>query len=183
MLGLSQFDKGLAVKETDIAKFYKFENGKTVYNDRHPEIETFKNGIGRFIEWACAHGIDNRMAVKMGAKAFYAAAAADLDRPVAMNTTDRDKKIASDAVRKKLAPFLKGNSGGTLNVAGGNAAQNRTAEPALVHGFNAEKLAEDPAYLREMYAKYAFDPDMLDKLGEAASVGRGRIEKRSNGRR
>jgi len=182
LLGLSEFDKSLAVKEKDLSKFYVTQNGKTFFNEKHPEIETFKNGIGQFIAWASERGINYNNLAKMGAKAFYAAAAADLNRPVAFNTKERDDKMVSNAVKQKLKPFLK-TDGGTLDVGGGNAAQGGGAEPKIIHGFNAVKLVEDGAYREEMYLKHALDADMIDKLDAAASVGRDIIEKQSKTRR
>jgi hypothetical protein len=180
--GLSQFNKGLAVKETDLSKFYKYSNGKAAYNDAHPEIEAFKNGIGKISAWAGEMGIDYEKALKMGPEAFYAAAAAALKMPVAFNTKERDDKMVSNAVKQKLAPFLR-TGGGTLDVGGGSAAQGGGGEAVIVHGFNAVRLVEDQAYLAEMYDRYLTDPDRLNQLDVAASIGRSIIEKQSKIRR
>lgn len=114
----------------------------------------------------------------MGAEAFYAAAATALKMPVAFNTQDRDRKMVAEGAKQKLAAFLKAG-GNTLNVDGGNATHNRKAESGLTYGFDAVKLVEDDNYRAQMYEKHMFDPDMLDKLDAAASVGRSALEKQS----
>ncbi len=176
MLGLAQFDKNLAVKETDIAKFYTVENGKAVYNERHPEIEKYKNGIGRFVEWAFNHGIDNRAAVKMGAKAFYAAAAADLGKTVVFNSAERDKKIAADA-RKSAINLFRKPSGGTLATHG--TAPARRGSGPLVNGMDAIRLANDSDYYDRMVQKDPLNGEWLSKIDEAAIRGRALINNKT----
>jgi len=181
--GLSQFNKSLEIKEADLSKFYKrLSDDKIVYNDAHPEIEKFKGGLGKISQWAGDMGITYEKALKMGAEAFYAAAATALKMPVAFNTQERDKKMVGDAVKQKLKPFLK-TDGGTLNVEGGNAPQGGDVGAVIINGFNAVKLVEDDAYRAEMYNKYTLQPDKIDELDAAVSYGRNVIEKQSKARR
>jgi hypothetical protein len=181
LLGLRQFNKELEVKEKDISKFYVFGAGGAVsYNEKHPEIEKFKNGIGKISAWADEHGIDYAKMLKMGSKAFYAAAAAALDMPVALNTTARDQKIAADARKKALAPFLR-TKGGTLDVDGRSAVINREkAETVTVNGMDAVRLVEDGNYYDEVVARRPNDADWLAKVEAAATKGRAIIDKRKN---
>jgi hypothetical protein len=183
MLSLGQFNKSLAVKETDLSNFYKNEGGKFVLNTSHPEAETFKSGLGRVMDWLETQGMGYDGAIKLGAKALYAAAAAALDMPVALNTGERDKKIAADARKAALKPFLKtsavSGAGSTLNPDGGNVVQKRAdAEARIVHGMDAVKLVEDSDYHQAMMVKNFGDPEWSDKILEAAEAGRAIINKR-----
>jgi hypothetical protein len=179
LFGLSQFDKSLAVKETDISKFYALQNGKTVFNDKHPEIEAYKNGIGKFVQWAFDHGMDNRQIVKMGAKAFYAAAAAGLGKSVAVNTADRDKKIAAEARRNAINLFRKTGSG-TLATQGSAPAGKSGAY--MENGIDVTRLATDGAYFDELIAKRPGDMAWIDKLSGLEEKGRAILNNRKQAR-
>lgn len=183
ILGLSKYNKTLAVKETDLAKFYKTDGkGGFVYNEDHPEIETWKNGLGKIQTWAAQKGIDYAKALELGDKAFYAMAAAALDMPVALNTGDRDKKMVAEIRKKALAPFLKGSSPRTLATEGSSGVVDRkkAAQTVMVGGLDAVKLAEDQGYLNRMIEKRPGDMAWLDKVTAAAEKGRTILNKRKS---
>jgi len=171
LFGLSEFDKGLALKETAIDNFYAVDpkTGKTVLNERHPEIEKYKNGIGKFVQWAFDHGFDNRQIVKMGAKAFYAAAAADMGKTVAINTADRDKKIAADA-RKNAINLFRKPGGGALSTQG--TAPASKAGSYMENGIDVTRLASDGDYYDALMAQRLGDRAWIEKLSELESKGR-----------
>jgi len=171
LFGLSQFDKNLALKETNLAKFYTFDptTKKTVFNEKHPEIEKYKNGLGKFVQWASDRGMDNRQIVKMGAKAFYAAAAADMGKAVTFNSADRDKKIAAEARKSVLNAFRK-TGGGTLATQG-TAPAGKSGQ-YIENGIDVTKLATDGSYFDELVAKRPGDMAWIDKLSELEAKGR-----------
>ena len=178
--GLSQYNKSLEVQETDLTKFYKFSSGKIGFNESHPEIEKFKNGLGKISMWAGQNGIDNRMAIQMGAKAFYAAAAAALDMPVALNTKERDAKIAATAKQKALAPFLKSAKSNTLNTQGTDSTVNRNiAEGVIRDGFDITKLATDAAYYDATIRRFWGNEEKLARIDELTAQGQALIDKQN----
>jgi len=175
LLSLSQYNKDLALNEKDISKFWILNNGKWELNSSHPEIEKFKNGLGKISQWAGETGIDYKKLVKMGGKAFYAAAAAALDMPVVMNAAERDKKIVADTRRKALAPFLKSAKSNTLDTQSGSveAAKKAAAAAKVIHnGINVEKLVTDRSYYEAQVSKCWGDVDKLDKLEALVEKGR-----------
>ena len=177
LLGLSQFNKNLAVKETDLSKFYKVESGRVVYNESHPEIETFRNGLGKIQEWAVKNGIGYDKMLQWGAKPFYAAAAAALDMPLAMNTGERDKKIAAEVRKKALAPFLKSTGSATLNVQGGSVSATPEKSPdMIIDGINAVRLVQDAAYHESVLNMKFGDMNWMDKVDAIAAKGRAKLE-------
>jgi|GEM_PF-5992220 len=176
LLSLSQYNEVLAVKEKNVGSFYKQgADGQWGYNESHPEIEKFKNGLGKICSWATGKGIDYRQVVNMGAKALYAAAAADLDMPLVMNAADRDKKIVAQAKQKALAPFLKSAKSGTLNTQSASAEAVKAREKAaqIVHdGFDAERLVTDNGYYSSLMEKYWNDPEKLGRIEALVEKGR-----------
>lgn len=183
ILGLSKYNKALAVNETDIAKFYKSDGkGGFVYNEEHPEIEAWKNGLGKIQTWAAQKGIDYSKALELGDKSFYAMAAAALDMPVALNTGDRDKKMMAETRKKALAPFLKGSSPRALATesSSGVVDRKKAAQTVMVGGLDAVKLAEDQGYLNRMIEKRPGDMAWLDKVTAAAEKGRTILDKRKS---
>ena len=180
LLSLSEFNAGLAVKEKDVTKFYRLKDGYWVYNEAHPEIGKFKEGIGKISEWAQSNGIDSDKAVKMGAKAFYAAAAAALDMPVVFNAKERDKKIAAAVKEKALAPFLKSAASKTLNTQGTDSTVNREKAAALViDGVDVERLVTDQGYFDDVVNRKFGDLDWLEKVNGFAAKGRAIINKKT----
>ena len=177
LLSLSQFNSSLRVKETDLTKFYKVENGRGVYNDAHPEIETFKNGLGKIQEWAVRNGISYDKVLQMGAKPFYAAAAAALDMPLTMNSGERDKKMAAEVRKKALTPFLKSTGSGTLNVqrTGVNATPEKPSE-LIIDGINAVRLVQDAAYHESVLNMKFGDMAWMERVDAIAAKGRAKIE-------
>jgi len=180
LLSLSQFNASLSVKETDLTKFYRVENGRGVYNEAHPEIETFRNGLGKIQEWAVKNGIGYDKLVQMGAKPFYAAAAAALDMPLAMNTGERDKKIAAEVTKKALSRFLKSTGNGTLNVqrAGVNSTPEKSPD-MIIDGINALRLVQDAAYHESVLNMKFGDMAWMDKVDAIAAKGRAKLENRT----
>jgi len=173
LLGLSEFNKELTVAEKDLANFYKVQNGDIVYNDSHPEIEKFKNGIGKISAWAGENGIDYGKALKMGKKALYAAAAAALDMPIAFNTKTRDAKIAAAAKQKALSPFLKSSQSNTLNAQGTDSTVNRERAGRIVRdGVDIARLVTDSDYYNSVVERKFGDSDWLNKVDGWAAEGR-----------
>lgn len=185
ILGLSKYNKALAVKETDIKKFYKPDGkGGFVYNEDHPEIETWKNGLGKIQTWAAQKGIGYDKALDLGDKVFYAMAAAALDMPIALNTGERDKKIVSEARKKALAPFLKGSGPRTLATEGSTGVVDRKkAAQTVTHGgFDVIRLVQDQAYYNKTIERRPNDEEWLEKVYAAAEKGRNILNKRKSQR-
>jgi hypothetical protein len=179
MLSLAQFNKSLAVKETDLSKFYSYANGQWALNEKHPEYAVFKDGLGKIMDWAQKNKIGYAQALQLGPESFYGAAAVALKMPVAFNTEERDKKMVADARKAALKPFLKEGKSNTLNPQGTQGVvDSKAAERVMSHGMDAIRLVEDGAYYDEMIVKSFGNPGMADKIAEAASVGRAAIEKR-----
>lgn len=179
-LGLSEFNKSLELKETDITKFYSGVNsdGSPIYNSKHPEIEKFKNGVEKVMTHCRNVGINYEQALKLGKKGLYAVAASALDLPIAMNTKDRDTKIAMQARSKAVAPFLKTNSTGTLNTESQSSVPNTKAASIAQHGgYDIERLATDSGY-RQKAMESSSDPKHIDKIVALTEKGRANLSKK-----
>jgi hypothetical protein len=175
LLGLSQFNKDWAVKETDTTKFYRYDAAAKAwkYNESHPEIEKWKNGIGAVDTWAGQANISAETALKMGGKALLSAymEAKGL-------AAEREKKIAANARKTALDQFFRKPKGGTLNVDGGSAVVDRSgAESVVENGMDIVRLAKDEAYLDAMYDRHPLDENWINKVSEARMRGFEHLEK------
>jgi len=175
MLSLSQFNKDLAIEEKDLYKLFKSDGkGGAVPNEDHPEAEKFKNGLYKISCWAAKNGIGYDQVVKMGGKAFYAAAAAALDMPVVMNASERDKKMVANVRQKALEPFLKAKGSGTLNTSGSVGDRERAAR-ILPHGEDIERLVTDHEYFKSRVEKCWGNAEELERLERLVEKGREQI--------
>jgi len=169
---LSEFNKDLAVQETDLSKFYVSKNGQVAYNDSHPEIDKFKNGIGKIQEWASKNGINYGMALRMGPKAFYAAAASALDLPVKFNTGDQDRKAMASVRKQALERFRKtGQASRGLPADRGNIDRASVEKGAVDGGIDVERLATDGDYYEKLLNRKPNNQAWAEKID--AMVARG----------
>ena len=170
--GLSEFNKSLAVEESDLSKFYVIRNGQVVYYDEHPEIEKFKGGLGRIQEWASKKGINYGMALKMGPRAFYAAAASALDLPVKFNTEQQDRKVIASVRKQALERFLKGGQTSRGLPADRGNIDRATVEKKNVNGgIDVERLAYDGDYYEKLLSRKPHDSAWREKLDSMAERG------------
>jgi hypothetical protein len=166
-LTLGKFNKDLAFKETDPNAFWqkdKDDKGNEIWvlNEKHPEIDKYKKNIlpiqNALAESGMNYSALTKMADKFGDEAVYALAASKLKLPAAINTGERDQKMLSSELRKKLAPFLKGASGGELNAEKQNSLANRSKGNVVTkQGYDIVKLAEGGDY---------YDKAISDKPGD-----------------
>jgi hypothetical protein len=174
LLSLSEFNPEL---KTDItpAEIVPLLEQK----EQHPKWEQWQKGPGKIYEWAMRKEFTYQDLVKLfSPKSLYAAAAADLDLPVALNTRDRDAKLRKDAVSAKLRPFLKTERAGTLDARGGDTAASKRAEATVtVNGYDAVKLATDERYYESQLQKAFGNPQEMARLTEAAAKGRNVVKR------
>jgi hypothetical protein len=177
IMSLSQYNSQLALNEKNISAFYvKGPDGKPVINEQHPEAGKFKEGLGKIVSWCAKLGLSYDRIVDMGPKAIYAAAAASLDMPVALNTEKRDKKILADAKLAALKPFLKAKPGegkplSTTKQSG--SSERRSAEKTIVDGgYDLNRLASDPEYYESAISKKYGDPEHKAKIDRMVEKGR-----------
>jgi hypothetical protein len=178
VLSLGKINPEIAVKETDLSKFYSQKNGKWGYNESHPEIDRFKNGIGKIQDWAGRIGIDYGKALDMGDKAFYAAAAAALGMPVSINTAARDKKIIAAEVQKKLSRFMKSPASKSLPTTASSADTNARSSPKMVDGIDPVRLARDDAYYSTVLEQKFGDEKWFDKVTGLRDQGKASLKRR-----
>lgn len=178
ILSLAQFNPELAVKEKDIMKFYTVNaDGKTVYDEKHPEIAKFKKGLGAIQEFCVKLGIRYDTALEMGAESLYGLAAPKLGLPVAFNTKDRDKKIAATVRNAALKPFVKSSGDRALSESTNAAPDKKRVPEGDVEeaGYNLKQLNTDPKYYAkccENVPKGVNPTDHLAKISELAKKGR-----------
>lgn len=173
LLGLSKFNAQLA---SDISA----EEVQDIITtgEAHPKWKQWEKGVGKIYNWALQKGLNYANITSMfSEKSLYAAAAADLDLPVAMNTKERDTKLRADAVRAKLKPFLKGGAR-TLDSQAGEAASTARSAGLTHNGYDAIKLASDEDYFDNQLSKIGHDPEKRAKLLEAADKGRKALTKK-----
>lgn len=175
-LGLSEFNKNLELKETNIERFYKGkdQNGNPVYNEAHPEIDKYRNGIEKIMKHCHSVGISYDHAIKMGPKQVYALAAAALDLPVSMNNQDQLQKIALEQKKQALSRFLRKGSG-TLSIESktSQAERQETKQNFVNGGYDVVRLANDPDYYEQCLAQKGFgDLEHKAKLDKLAEKGR-----------
>jgi predicted transcriptional regulator len=190
-LGLGKFNKDLAFKETNPDAFWQKEkddkgNESWVLNERHPEIDKYKKNILPIQSALAESGMNYsaliKLAEKFGDEAVYALAASKLKLPSAINTGDRDKKMVASELRKKLAPFLKGASGGELNAERQNSLANRSKGNVITkQGYDIVKLAEGGDYYDKAIADKPGDTKhakMIAALSEEGAELQAKLEKR-----
>jgi len=173
LLGLSKFNAQLAsdISADDVQDII-------IKGEAHPKWKQWEQGAGRIYNWARQKGFTYAdLTARFSEKSLYAAAAADLDLPVAMNTKGRDSKLRADAVRAKLKPFFKGGAR-TLDSQAGEAASVARSTGLMHNGYDAIKLASDENYLDNHLSKIGHDPEKRAKLLEAADKGRKALTKK-----
>lgn len=182
LLSIAEFNPELAVKEKDLFKFYvQKEDGSWAYNEKHAEIEKFKNGIGAAQKLFHKIGLSNfDSIVNAGNKALYALAAAELGWPVALNTGKRDQKIVSDARRKALEPFIRSGAKSLSNVTNSAPGTRSSISGGLViDGIDAVRLNSDPSYYQSVVEKGPGGTEYLDKISAISAKGRAAMATRS----
>ena len=192
LMKLGELNPNLKLKETDLSKFFTTKNNRFVYNEDHPEIEQFKNGVGKIREWA----INKKMNYadiadfvdRYGSEALYTAAAKDLKMPVAFNTEERDGEIVKRAKQAALKPFLKGSSAGLASRSGSShsgQARQKTEAKERNGGYNIERLATDEKYYSEAIERGLSGKgaeEHMAKINALRAKGEAALRKRS-GRR
>lgn len=171
LLGLSEFNKELALKETNIDKILE-------QKEKHPEWEAFKNGIGKIRQWCIDRGYKYHDIAKMfSPKALYAAAAADVGLPVAINLDKRDQTLIAETRKKALSPFFKNKSSKTLQP--GSSPENRRELQHKVQkgGYDIIRLVTDEAYYERAVNKDYGNVDHLEKIDALAAEGRALLKK------
>jgi len=170
LLGLSKFNKNLALKETDMNRLYELK-------ERHPEWEKYVNGIGKIQQWAASMGIDYGKAIQMGETPFYAAAAAALKMPVAINTQERDQKMIAETRKRALAPFLKGGSSKGLSTDASSADRSKLEKTISDGGYDIVRLANDADYYSAAVEKKFGNQAHKDYIDGLVSKGRAILSK------
>jgi hypothetical protein len=174
-LGLSVFNKSLEIKEKDISKFYVGVNadGSPIYNNRHPEIDNFKNGVEKIMKHCASVGIGYEHAIKMGPKQVYALAAAALDLPVSMNNQQQLQAIAKDVKMQALSRWKKAGSG-TLSVESktSQAERNSAKQNHVDGGYDVVKLANDGDYYEKCLNQKPLDLGHKQKIDALVEKGR-----------
>jgi hypothetical protein len=166
ILALGAFNKDLELKEKNLSKLFEL-------GPKHPEWQKFEKGTLKVIKYLKDKGIYYDKLAKMSPKEIYALTAAGLDMPVALNTTDRDKKIARDAVRKKLSIFKKGGSDTARGLSADSPdGESKIASKAVLDsGYDVVKLATDPAYFEQAYNKKPGDQAWMEKIDKLVEKG------------
>lgn len=181
LLKIAEFNPELAVKETDLFKFYSQNpDGTWVYNEKHPEIEKFKNGIGKAQKLFHKIGLSNfDSIVNAGSKALYAMAAAELGWPVALNTGKRDQKIVSDARRKALEPFIRSGAKSLSKDTSAAPGQRPSSSSLVIDGIDAVRLNTDPAYYAKVSEMKPGDTEYLERVSNIYAKGRAAMNQKS----
>lgn len=148
LLSLHEFNPTLKLEVEDLQEVL-------TKRDKHPKWKEYQAGLGKVMEWAGKNGIGYHQALKMGAKAFYGAAAAALDMPVSMNNGDQLNKIRLSERKKALSPFLKsGKNKGMKPGASSDGGGKASAKMALnKDGVDVQRLATDEKYFDQMFNK------------------------------
>jgi len=184
-LDLGKFNKDLEFKETDPNAFWKKtkENGKTtwVLNETHPEVKKYSEKILPIMSSLAKSGIGyeqiSNMVKEFGAESLYTMVAKKLNLPVAINTGDRDKKIALSERKKMLSAFIKGKSGNELSakstssIAGRNGRNSRELKGIVRDGFDIIRLNNDPNYYNSAIMQKPGDIEHAKKIDRLADEG------------
>jgi len=165
-MNLGKFNKDLAFKETDPNKFWtRTSGGKFELNESHPESARFKEKVLPVMVALSKAGMDYNHILKLseefGDEAVYAMAAKKLGLPAAINTAERDAKMVSSEIKKKLRPFLKGASSGDLTPQSSNVAERRSGSVVKKNGYDIAKLSEGGDY---------YERCLMEKPGDMAHM-------------
>jgi hypothetical protein len=108
----------------------------------------------------------------MTPKEIYALTAAGLDMPVALNTADRDRKIAREASKKTRNIFKKGPGDSARGLSADSPdGESKVASKAVMDGgFDVEKLYLDGNYFEQAYNRKP-DQAWRDKINALVDKG------------
>jgi hypothetical protein len=121
--------------------------------------------------------------VKMGQKSLYAAAAASLGMPVAINTETRDKKILAEARKSVLKPFMK--TGATTLSSEKSSSNTRTSASAIrpenvKSGLDVSRLVTDGDYYEMALNRKPGDIAHKEKIDKLVEQGRDALKRQRN---
>jgi hypothetical protein len=156
---------------------------------KHPEWKIAEKGLLKIQQYCVDRGITYWDLTHPESKSYmtpeelYAAAAARMKMPVAMNTSDRDKKMIGDAVQKRLAVFYKGRDGAarTLDVSNQSGGNESAGKIVVDSGYDVVKLATDGSYLESSIQQKPGDMEHLRLISALRAKGE-RIAQQRNGR-
>jgi hypothetical protein len=165
ILKLGDFNKDLQMKETELDRFFEL-------GPKHPEWAKFEKGPLKVLKYLKDKGIYYDKLAKMTPKEIYALTAAGLDMPVALNTADRDRKIAREASKKTRNIFKKGPGDSARGLSADSPdGESKVASKAVMDsGFDVEKLYLDGNYFEQAYNRKP-DQAWRDKINALVDKG------------
>jgi len=153
LLGMAEHNPSLKIDETNL------DNLKP----GHPEWQKFEGGIGKIQQKLIEKGITHWTQVsRFSSASLYAMAAAELGMPVAINTKERDSKIAQNE-RSKLIEAMGGkriakamSSSRSTPAASGAAGAGGSLDN---EGAIDDARLDDPEYVDSLFAGSMSDED------------------------
>jgi hypothetical protein len=166
LLELAKFNKSLELKEADLDKIL-------TQREKHPEWDQYQKGVGKIKEWCEKKGFNyGDVVTKFTPESLYAAAAAELGMPVALNTSERDSKIATDARRSAVERFRKGAKKTLSSKASEKGTSRQDHEKVYLEGgYDVVRLANDPDYYESAVNKKPGDMAHMDKIDRLVVKG------------
>ena len=169
---LGKMDKNLAINETDLSKIV---DEKGMVRDNHPEREIYL----KLAEACRSLGWDWTRLAQTEPEVLYAAIAAKMKLPVALNTTERDKKIIAETKKNTLKHFQTPK--GEARTLSSEPDPERGTERVIVRdGFDIKRLASDPDYYETIVSKKWGDLEWQKKVDDLADRGRNLLKEQSN---
>jgi len=137
----------------------------------HPEFTVYEKGLSKMIDSLVANGFTKVQISKMKPESIYAAVAAENGWPVALNTSERDRKIGASFLRKSLHAFLKkpgrpADSPGQSMTPTGRDKSGSSRKETHVDGIDLVKLASDENYHAEVLDSRAMEEGWVEKVSD-----------------
>lgn len=173
LTGLAKFNKALeGIEPTEIEAIL-------TQGPRHPKFAKWEAGLGKVYKWCVEKGLNYGSIAKFKPNALYAAAAAELDLPVAPSA-EVMKKIAATARQQALQRFLKpvAKEARGLSSNQGNVDRRQADTVSVQDGVNIERLAADPDYYEAILLKKPNDPAWMKKVGDWVDKGEAILAKK-----